>query len=76
MRTEPNKVRQICNNYLPFEFIRMVCMNVSSACFGNSANSVDGYKLRRVKEEAGGNPKDVRKSPCLSKDKSDIVYNS
>ena len=51
MRNEVDKVCKTCNHYLSAEFIGMVCMNVRSACFGDSVKGVDGCKMHRGKEK-------------------------
>ena len=65
MRTEADKVCKTCNDYLPAEFIGMVCMNVRSACFGNGVNPVDGCKMHRGKEKRATTKKmSVKVSVC------------
>ena len=65
MRTEVDKVCKTCNHYLPAEFIGMVCMNVRSAYFGNSVQSMDGCKMHRGKEKRAATKKmSVKVSVC------------
>ena len=65
MITEPDKACKTCNHYLPAEIIGMVCMNVRSACFGNSVKSMDGCKMHRGKEKRAATKKmSVKVSVC------------
>lgn len=65
MRTEADKVCKTCNHYLPAEFIGMVCMNVRSACFGDSVKSMEGCKMHRGKEKRAATKRmSVKVSVC------------
>ena len=65
MITEPDKACKNCNHYLPAELIGMVCMNVRSACFGDSVQPMDGCKIHRGKEKRAATKRmSVKVSVC------------